>query len=81
MHIGHMDAQALAANLAQEAVDARARLKTELTKRERLALAGKLAAQNSENPEYAVEGMGEEDEAETSRGDQPSSGGSLNAKA
>jgi len=81
MHIGHMDAQALAASVAQEASEARARARGGLTRRERLSIEGKLAAQNAENPEFAVKGTDEERKEETGGDDQQSSGGSLNAKA
>ncbi len=82
MHIGHMDAQAFAASAAQEALDARIRAKVELTRRERLAMLGKLRAENAENPEFAVEApFDPEEDGEAAGGGHESSGGSLNAKA
>ena len=81
MHIGHMEAQALAASVLQEAAEARAQAKAGLTRRERLAIMGKLAAQNAENPEVAVKGTDQEDEEEADGDGRESSGGSLNARA
>ncbi len=84
MHIGPTDAQAFAASTLQEVVDARARAKTEATRRERFAL--NHLAQNAENPELAVQGAFENEDEEGERrepnqGGGDHSGGSLNAKA
>lgn len=86
MHIGSTDAQAYAASTLQELSDARARAKTEATRREKLAL--RRLAQNAENPEFGIQGPSEEGEEDEDReGGEPeergheSSGGSLNARA
>jgi hypothetical protein len=85
MHIGPTDAQAYAASMLQELGEARARAKTEATRREKLAL--RHLAQNAENPEFGIQGTAEDDEQEEGQDEEPSqpgqdhAGGSLNAKA
>jgi hypothetical protein len=78
MHIEHYSAQALAASVAQEAMDARAHDLAATAKKNRLNLE-RLARLNSQNPDLEV--IEEIDGDEEEKAEDEGSGGGLNAKA
>jgi hypothetical protein len=78
MHIDHYSAQAMAASVAQEAMDARAQDAAVAARKHRLNLQ-RLARLNAQNPDLEVI---EEIEGDAEEKDQEeASGGGLNAKA